>query len=801
MHGIRGSFKTACLALTLALVLPAVVFMFGAIRNRQLQSKANPRWAQFAKVTGPSGGTVQTASVTRTVSEEIAEHQPDGDHKFELKIPTLGSLDLTGSVSGRSSVEMPVRTRVASASPDVPSESAESKSYDDQTAATPQQTIIFRPVDDADDSAASDTTHRLEQQLAQVRRRLDQLARQQASYHQDGQQQRSVLMEREAEFLDTLKKLSERANPQTVVVEVHPSEAPIAKAPTASAEVPKTSSNGEPVLAPDETAQVPEAVVAQTPARREVPPPPKEIEQPAISSHGEPRLDEPQSESPPAALPQASAPMEIADAGKEPAASGSASISNIPADEDDPIQIRRVESSDSFDRYTMEVRDANLRHFLSRLGEVSRVSIVPSSSVEGTISLSLYEVSFESALKAVLKSQNLVYEREDEIVLISTTDEVLRIKRQNRKLAMRIYQPNYLSTSELIRFIEPLLSEDGRHSIAPPSRPALGDGESSPDESPSHRDAVIVQDQSDVLAKIDQVMVDMDVPPLQVNIEAKIVCVRLSEGCRHGVDLSSLPCRRDDMVSAAEGGLKTAGLACDVSTFLKSIERLADTNVVTTQQIQVLNKQRAEMIVGDRVGIHSKTGEALGVVGGGTRLIFRPSISADGAVRLEIHPERSTVSMPKRANMPNQNITELTTQVLVHDGGTAVIGGLIAEQVVSKSGRTSVVANPFRQRGELIQRTELLILVTPHIVTDAGCDPTIPTQEQPSQGASGRQSRATRNNLAYAHYERASSFYQQGNLIRARQQVEASLRQNKADRDAIRLRNQIVQCLHETQSK
>ena len=453
----------------------------------------------------------------------------------------------------------------------------------------------------------------------------------------------------------------------------------------------------------------------------------------------------------------------------------------------------------------MEVRDASLRHFLSRLSEVSRVSIVPSPHVEGTISLSLYGVSFDAALKAVLKSQNLVYEREEEIVLISTTDELLRIKRQNRQLAMRIYQPNYLSTSELIRFIEPLLSEDGRHSVAPPSRPALGDGEPSPDETPSHRDAVIVQDVSEVLTKIDQVMVDIDVPPLQVTIEAKILSVRLSEGTRHGVDLSRLPCRCDEMVSPAEGGLKTAGLTCDVSTFMKSMERLADTIVVTTQQIQVLNKQRAEMVVGDRVGIHSKSGEALGVVGGGTRLMFRPSISADGAVRLEIHPERSTLSIPKHANMPNQNVTELTTQVLVRDGGTVVIGGLIAEQVVSKPARNSVVSNPFRNRGEQLQRTELLILVTPHIVTDAGCEPTMPSQnsgqEPQTLSASSRQSRSTRNSLAHAHYERASSFYQQGNLVRARQQVEASLRQNKSDRDAVRLRNQIIQCLHEAESK
>lgn len=805
MHGIRGSFRTALLALTLALVLPAVVFMFGAVRHRQLQSKANPRWAEFARVTGPTADRADAAIATNSDSDQRDPRTKGDDHQFEMKIPNFGSLDLTGSVSGHTSVEMPTHTKVGGTADEEKAETASPTLYDEPVTTVPRQTIVFRPVDEEDGAANKEFTQRIEKQLGDVRRRLEQLARQQASLQQDGVQQRSALMEREAEFLDALKKISERPPSQPVVVEVRSSETPMAQAVPA-AEVRATEhSHGEPALANDVPDPTSEPVVAESKLPYDLPPSPKVFETVRESAPVEPRLDEPATIPPPApsVSTKAAAPIRIADARKEFDQPGSATVSNASTSDDDPIQIHRLESRGSSDRYTMEARDVSLRSFLSKLSEVSRVSIMPSASVDGTVSLSLYEVSFDSALKAVLKSHNLVYERQDDIVLISTTDEVMRIKRQNRQLAMRIYQPNYLGTSELIRFIEPLLSEDGRHSVAPPAKRSLGEGEPSLEESPSHRDAVIVQDTPEVLAKIDQVMVDMDVPPLQVQIEAKILCVRLSEGSRHGVDLSLLPCRRDELISPAEGGLKTAGLACDVATFMKSVERLADTNVVATQQIQVLNKQRAEMLVGDRVGIHSKSGEALGIVGAGTRLIFRPSISADGAVRLEIHPERSTLSLPKNASVPTQNVTELTTQVLVRDGGSVVIGGLIAEQLVSKPNRSSVVANPFRQRGEQRQTTELLIVVTPHIVTDAGCEPINSISELPEQSASAgpRQTRSARTNLAQAHYKRASGYYQQGNLIRARQQVEASLRQNNSDRDAVRLRNKIEQCLYETPSK
>ena len=236
--------------------------------------------------------------------------------KFELKIPSFGSLDMTGSVSGRSSIEMPTRSRTASVSPEIPAESREQNTYDDRVATIPRQSIVFRPVDDGDDSAASETTRRIEQQLAQVRRRLDQLARQQESFHHDGLQQRSVLMEREAEFLDALKKLGERPNPQTVVVEVHPSEAPVAKAsPLPVQQPPKDvfnnlQSNGEPALPPEDPEPLPKPTVAQASPKQDVPPAPRETQLPSgQSSNGEPRLDDVIAESAPAVLPESPAPI------------------------------------------------------------------------------------------------------------------------------------------------------------------------------------------------------------------------------------------------------------------------------------------------------------------------------------------------------------------------------------------------------------------------------------------------------------------------------------------------------------
>jgi hypothetical protein len=437
---------------------------------------------------------------------------------------------------------------------------------------------------------------------------------------------------------------------------------------------------------------------------------------------------------------------------------------------------------------------------------VAQISIIPSPEIQGRISLNLRDVRIDAALKAIIAAQDYVIERDDNIFIVRTLAETARRKHQNRKLIVKIYRPNFLSAVELIGLIEPLLSSDGRHSATSPDLAGLADAEgSSAGDATAQRDTVIVQDVPEVLDQIDQILVDVDVPPLQVSIEAKILSVRLSDGIQQGIDLSQLPCHRDSGISMAEGGLKQARLSCSIPTFIKSCERLADTSVVTSQRIQVLNKHRAEMLIGDRIGYQSQAGSEVRFMDAGTRLILRPSISADGFIRLEIHPERSSATAAKRSRQPVQTTAELTTQVMIRDGATVAIGGLIAEQGTDSTNRLPVVGSipvigiPFRNKRERLQRTELIVLVTPKIVIDCDNEAEGKCLEHAAEERAAefrdKQSPKSRHNLARAHYDRACQDYQQGNFVKARQQINASLRENKTDLDAIRLRNQIDQCL------
>ena len=101
---------------------------------------------------------------------------------------------------------------------------------------------------------------------------------------------------------------------------------------------------------------------------------------------------------------------------------------------------------------------------------------------------------------------------------------------------------------------------------------------------------------------------------------------------------------------------------------------------MASPQILVLNKQPAEIQLGQRLGYFTSTQNLTSTVqqvqflNTGTLLRFRPFISNDGMIRMEVHPEKSTGSVTN--NVPNSNTSEVTTNVMVPDGATMVIGGL-----------------------------------------------------------------------------------------------------------------------------
>ena len=111
-----------------------------------------------------------------------------------------------------------------------------------------------------------------------------------------------------------------------------------------------------------------------------------------------------------------------------------------------------------------------------------------------------------------------------------------------------------------------------------------------------------------------------------------------------------------------------------------------ETKVLAAPRIMVLNKQPAEVHLGDQLGYETSTvsqtstTQTVQFMNVGTQLRLRPFVSSDGVIRMEVHPERSTGQLDANG-IPQTNTSEVTTNIMVHDGTTIVIGGLMDTEI------------------------------------------------------------------------------------------------------------------------
>ena len=161
---------------------------------------------------------------------------------------------------------------------------------------------------------------------------------------------------------------------------------------------------------------------------------------------------------------------------------------------------------------------------------------------------------------------------------------------------------------------------------------------------------------------------------------------------------------------------------------------MSKVEVLATPRLLVLNRQPAELLLGQRLGYTTasqslvSTVQTVSFLNVGTLLRVRPFIYADGNVRMEIHPERSTGQVVN--NIPSTSTSEVTTNVMVPDGSTIVIGGLMdnddnrRQNGVPGLSRIPVIGVIFRERQRTLAKKELIVLLTVQIWNPTKACPT-----------------------------------------------------------------------------
>jgi type IV pilus assembly protein PilQ len=423
------------------------------------------------------------------------------------------------------------------------------------------------------------------------------------------------------------------------------------------------------------------------------------------------------------------------------------------------------------ERLTLNFQDIDVRSVLQLLADTSGQNIVVSDSVSGNLTLRLQNVPWDQALDIVLRTKGLDKRRQDNVIIIGPTEELAT--REKAELAAHkevqelspthteFMQVNYAKVSDLAKLIKTTNAKD---SMLSPR------GSISIDE---RTNTLLVQDTSDKLADIRRLVQTLDVPVKQVLIEARIVIVsdtfERDLGARFGVStaqqngpggllaVTGNGLGANQILSTGTGGASLTGTTLDnryqVNTpaantngsigisllggsYLVDLELSAAQNegksetissprVITANQKQATISQGVEIPYQESASSGATTTQFKDAV---LKLKVTPLITPDNRVILDLDVSDDAVGQQVTSatggSVPSIDTREIITQVLVNDGQTVVLGGIL-ETTKSKAANKvpfladiPVLGYLFRSTTDINNKTELLIFITPKILRE-----------------------------------------------------------------------------------
>lgn len=431
------------------------------------------------------------------------------------------------------------------------------------------------------------------------------------------------------------------------------------------------------------------------------------------------------------------------------------------------------------ERLTLNFQDIETRAVLQLLADTSGQNMVISDSVGGNVTLRLQNVPWDQALDIVMRTKGLDMRRDGNVMFVAPAQEIaarekelLSARQQVQQLAplrTEYLQINYAKASDLAALIKSgqnssLLSERGSVAI---------------DE---RTNTLLLQDTSERLADIRRLVSTLDIPVRQVLIEARIVIVNddysrelgvrfgATAAFEHGgadgagiVGANNFVVEDDDVVLSPNPALVGNGRpgfvqGDPIDRYMVNLPvanpagRLAltllDSDYIVDLELSAAQAEgRGEIISSPRL-ITANQREATIEQGveipyqessssGATTTQFKkavlslkvtPQITPDNRVILDLTVSKDSVGQLVASAtggfVPSIDTREIVTQVLVNDGQTVVLGGILeterrdAETKVPWLGDVPVLGRLFKTTSKTDNKDELLIFVTPRILRE-----------------------------------------------------------------------------------
>ncbi len=390
----------------------------------------------------------------------------------------------------------------------------------------------------------------------------------------------------------------------------------------------------------------------------------------------------------------------------------------------DPARSRRV---------SLDVQRAAVQTVLRTLAEVSGRNIVSNQEVAGQVTVRLNQIPWPQALDIVLLTQGLGFTDEEGVLRIASLEKLrqeqldretaARKTEDLRPLETRVLPVNFAKAEELKPMVDKLFTARGHAEVD------------------KRTNSLVVTDINERVGMAQSLVSQLDLRTPQVEIESKLVDLDVSDTRDLGIDWTFTLTenggadalnREQQVISrnpignpAGELRLGTVQNNFTLDATLQALAESRKANIISNPRISTVNNREASILVGQEIPLIVQD-EAFNTVIQlkkiGIKLTVRPHINADKQIELDVHPEVSDLAAQSTVQGGIIiNTSEADTRILVNNGETAVIGGLIRENEGLRVRGIPILKDIpglgwlFRSESKIKQRRELLIFITPRI--------------------------------------------------------------------------------------
>ena len=448
-----------------------------------------------------------------------------------------------------------------------------------------------------------------------------------------------------------------------------------------------------------------------------------------------------------------------------------------------PAKLKAAEEKKEYtgERLTLNFQDIDVRAVLQLLADTSGQNIVVSDTVTGSVTLRLQNVPWDQALDIVLRTKGLAMRRKDNVILVAPAEELA--KREKADLVAikdvedlspihdEYLQVNYAKASDLATLIK---GKSGNSLISTRGSVAIDE----------RTNTLLIRETAERLSDIRRLVSTLDIPVRQVLIESRVVIVNddftrqlgavfgttavRQNGSNGLIAVSGSAASTNNIVGSAINNLQTTGSLYPTNiptsasnytnrynvnlplsnpagsigasilsgNFLVDLELQAAqaedrAQIVSAPRVITSNQKEAEIEQGQEIPYQESASS------GATTTQFKkavlslkvkPQITPDNRIILDLTVSNDSigqlVSSATGGQVPAIDTRKISTQVLVNDGQTVVLGGILSttkstqENKVPVLGDIPILGHLFNNQTKTNNKDELLIFVTPKILRE-----------------------------------------------------------------------------------